>query len=98
MFVIDCGAVAFAACAGNDWVSELLRLARNFHSGPVHASRQHQPTTPTMAPKREREDDAARPAKKQKKGFSVGPANLPDGTYKRKGGLHLHNVCSILLI
>jgi hypothetical protein len=26
-----------------------------------------------------------RKAKKQRKGFSVGPANLPDGTYKRKG-------------
>ncbi|KAF2109871.1 hypothetical protein BDV96DRAFT_604360 [Lophiotrema nucula] len=37
-----------------------------------------------MAPKRSREDDSSRPAKKQKKGFSVGPANLPDGTYKRK--------------
>ncbi|KAF2713139.1 hypothetical protein K504DRAFT_461720 [Pleomassaria siparia CBS 279.74] len=34
--------------------------------------------------KRSRQDDTARPAKKQKKGFSVGPANLPDGTYKRK--------------
>jgi hypothetical protein len=40
-----------------------------------------------MALKRPRDDDdAVRPAKQQKKGFSVGPANLPDGTYKRKGG------------
>ncbi|KAF2683959.1 hypothetical protein K458DRAFT_35397 [Lentithecium fluviatile CBS 122367] len=37
-----------------------------------------------MAPKRPRADDAARLHKKQSKGFSVGPANLPDGTYKRK--------------
>ncbi|KAF1996631.1 hypothetical protein P154DRAFT_309416 [Amniculicola lignicola CBS 123094] len=38
-----------------------------------------------MAPKRPRDDDAATPAKKQRKtGFSVGPANLPDGTHKRK--------------
>ncbi|KAF2870733.1 hypothetical protein BDV95DRAFT_67187 [Massariosphaeria phaeospora] len=37
-----------------------------------------------MAPKRPHEGDTARPAKKQNKGFSVGPANLPDGTYKRK--------------
>ncbi|KAF2127633.1 hypothetical protein P153DRAFT_368214 [Dothidotthia symphoricarpi CBS 119687] len=37
-----------------------------------------------MASKRPREDDSARHAKKQRKGFSVGPANLPDGTYKRK--------------
>ncbi|KAF2658220.1 hypothetical protein K491DRAFT_593467 [Lophiostoma macrostomum CBS 122681] len=37
-----------------------------------------------MPPKRPRDDDVARPAKKQRKGFSVGPANLPDGTHKRK--------------
>jgi len=36
-----------------------------------------------MAPKRSREDDGERVSKK--KGFSVGPANLPDGTYRRKG-------------
>ncbi|KAF2639515.1 hypothetical protein P280DRAFT_39256 [Massarina eburnea CBS 473.64] len=39
-----------------------------------------------MAPKRGRDDDAGRPVKKQKKGFQVGPANLPDGIHKRKGG------------
>jgi len=38
-----------------------------------------------MAQKRPHEDAEGRPAKKQRKGFSVGPANLPDGTYKRKG-------------
>ncbi|CAO2653721.1 Nn.00g031320.m01.CDS01 [Neocucurbitaria sp. VM-36] len=37
-----------------------------------------------MAPKRPHEDDSARKAKKQQKGFSVGPANLPDGTHRRK--------------
>ncbi|KAF2034274.1 hypothetical protein EK21DRAFT_108310 [Setomelanomma holmii] len=37
-----------------------------------------------MASKRPREEYASKPVKKQKKGFSVGPANLPDGTYKRK--------------
>ncbi|KAI4133600.1 MAG: hypothetical protein LQ338_000112 [Usnochroma carphineum] len=43
-----------------------------------------------MPGKRKREDSgtaAARsnmPIKKAKKGFSVGPANLPDGTYRRK--------------
>ncbi|KAL1988881.1 hypothetical protein VTN96DRAFT_6870 [Rasamsonia emersonii] len=45
-----------------------------------------------MAPKRPRDGDDAHetkssepPAKKQKKkGFQVGPANLPDGTYRRK--------------
>ncbi|PGH11116.1 hypothetical protein AJ79_05061 [Helicocarpus griseus UAMH5409] len=39
-----------------------------------------------MAPKRPRDDDtgAAGVVAKKKKGFSVGPANLPDGTYRRK--------------
>ncbi|OJD15863.1 hypothetical protein AJ78_03916 [Emergomyces pasteurianus Ep9510] len=39
-----------------------------------------------MAAKRTRDDDASVDAKvtKKKKGFSVGPANLPDGTYRRK--------------
>lgn len=44
-----------------------------------------------MAVKRKHDDVGAAavepdaPAKKAKKGFSVGPANLPDGTYRRKG-------------
>ncbi|KAF2193229.1 hypothetical protein K469DRAFT_551468 [Zopfia rhizophila CBS 207.26] len=37
-----------------------------------------------MAPKRPPGDDQVKASKKQKKGFSVGPANLPDGAYKRK--------------
>jgi len=43
-----------------------------------------------MSEKRKREDGAPVPdyrpgnKKKQKTGFRVGPANLPDGTYKRK--------------
>ncbi|KAK3201460.1 hypothetical protein GRF29_185g1023253 [Pseudopithomyces chartarum] len=37
-----------------------------------------------MAPKRSRDDDGGRPSKKQNKGFSVGPQNLPDGTHRRK--------------
>ncbi|EAU39118.1 conserved hypothetical protein [Aspergillus terreus NIH2624] len=46
-----------------------------------------------MAPKRSRDDPisddkpAAEPPIKKKKGFTVGPANLPDGTYRRKGWL-----------
>ncbi len=46
-----------------------------------------------MGKKRARDEDqhenqtAARDhdAKRRKKGFAVGPANLPDGTYRRKG-------------
>ncbi|KAI9846575.1 MAG: hypothetical protein M1837_003816 [Sclerophora amabilis] len=42
-----------------------------------------------MASKRAADADGAEPgeesrAKKQKRGFTVGPANLPDGTYRRK--------------
>lgn len=43
-----------------------------------------------MAPKRTRDGESKpsesrpEPAIKKRKGFSVGPANLPDGTYRRK--------------
>ncbi|KZM27974.1 uncharacterized protein EKO05_0000698 [Ascochyta rabiei] len=37
-----------------------------------------------MAEKRARDGDAARAVKKQKKGFQIGPANLPDSTHRRK--------------
>lgn len=46
-----------------------------------------------MAPKRSRDDTTTADEKrettndapvKKRKGFSVGPANLPDGTYRRK--------------
>ncbi|KAI1911533.1 hypothetical protein LOZ58_002020 [Ophidiomyces ophidiicola] len=39
-----------------------------------------------MAPKRPRDDadDVEKSLQKKRKGFSVGPANLPDGTYRRK--------------
>lgn len=40
-----------------------------------------------MAEKRAHDGDSARLVKKQKKGFQIGPANLPDGTHKRKGML-----------
>ena len=54
-----------------------------------------------MAPKRKHEQDDSRftdiTSKKPKKGFQVGPANLPDGTYRRKGITfltipHIHHV------
>lgn len=38
-----------------------------------------------MAEKRTHDSESSRPAKKVKKGFQIGPANLPDGTHKRKG-------------
>jgi hypothetical protein len=39
-----------------------------------------------MAPKRPLEDDAvASHPKKARTGFKVGPYNLPDGTWRRKG-------------
>ena len=38
-----------------------------------------------MAEKRARDAESSKPAKKAKKGFQIGPANLPDGTHRRKG-------------
>lgn len=51
-----------------------------------------------MAVKRSRDDAAsiADPPAKKKKGFSVGPANLPDGTYRRKGLLALYLDCDMM--
>ena len=43
-----------------------------------------------MAPKRLIGDDApASKPKKQRSGFNVGPDNLPDGTWKRKGMIRI---------
>lgn len=55
---------------------------------PVHGRMQENNKTPKfadMAEKRAFDGDSAKPVKKQKKGFQIGPANLPDGTHKRKG-------------
>lgn len=38
-----------------------------------------------MAPKRELDDPEPEPNKKPKRGFRVGPDNLPDGPWRRKG-------------
>lgn len=47
-----------------------------------------------MSQKRGREHGESRgqdeSRKKQKKGFTVGPANLPDGTYKRKSTIRIN--------
>ncbi|KAF1926943.1 uncharacterized protein M421DRAFT_6508 [Didymella exigua CBS 183.55] len=37
-----------------------------------------------MAEKRAHDGESTGPVKKQKKGFQIGPANLPDGTHRRK--------------
>jgi hypothetical protein len=51
-----------------------------------------------MAPKRPRDDEATRPAKKQKKkGFSVGPANLPEGIHKQKGRAQFRGLLTLQL-
>ena len=53
-----------------------------------------------MSAKRLRDSDDAPDAKttadkqethKRRKGFTVGPENLPDGTYRRKGTLLVHH-------
>jgi hypothetical protein len=48
------------------------------------------PNIAVMAEKRAHDGDSAKPVKKQKKGFQIGPANLPDGTHRRKGNGSLH--------
>ena len=46
--------------------------------------------------KRPRDDASAdRAAKKHKKGFTVGPQNLPDGTHRRKSAHANISVCAI---
>ena len=55
-----------------------------------------------MPPKRKRDqlDSGQEPgeaSKKSKKGFTVGPANLPDGTYRRKG-VYRHEKIYLTLI
>jgi hypothetical protein len=51
-----------------------------------------------MAPKRPIGDVAAEPVyKKHRSGFKIGPDNLPDGTYRRKGTtprcVQLYTIC-----
>jgi hypothetical protein len=63
---------------------------------PQHLDHHDQTTTPNMSAKRPRDEgaadtgaspvtDDARQAKKAKHGFRVGPENLPDGAWRRKG-------------
>lgn len=82
------------SCGDTTW--DIVK--RGSHS-PQHNSLQNsspssshleQSTATTMAPKRTRDEadlekSTSSPQLKKKKGFSVGPANLPDGTYRRKG-------------
>lgn len=46
-----------------------------------------------MGEKRAHDGDSAKAVKKQKKGFQIGPANLPDGTHRRKG-MFLSHFCT----
>lgn len=59
------------------------------HGQPHHEGH----NTITMAPKRPAEDgeDTGPKAKKFRPGFKIGPDNLPDGTYRRKGALVQHD-------
>jgi hypothetical protein len=45
-------------------------------------------------------ESRAEPAFKKRKGFSVGPANLPDGTYRRKSEslftIHIEGYTSLI--
>lgn len=72
-------------------VDELLLSSalQAFHSPQVSQSGlfvcQSPEDTISMSLKRPRPADAGdKPSTKKRKGFSVGPANLPDGTYRRK--------------
>lgn len=48
-------------------------------------------------PQDESRGEEAQPERKKKKGFSVGPANLPDGTYRRKSKLRVRRELHIWL-
>jgi hypothetical protein len=48
-----------------------------------------------MGVKRPHEDDSKKSSKKFKKGFQIGPANLPDGTHRRKGLCFYSKTCCI---
>jgi hypothetical protein len=77
--LIDCGRQA------------KIPLAAASRDPSFFSTRLHPDTRPilnNMPPKRPHDADAAKSAKKQKKGFQIGPANLPDGTHRRKSMLH----------
>lgn len=91
LWPVACGPGALSCRASAAQAARNFIIARQ----PYERNTLHYSPPRTMAAKRQRDDaDAQTPAKRQrshadrKKGFSVGPANLPDGTYKRKGELH----------
>lgn len=61
-------------------------------SSRLHLHAEHT-SQPKMAEKRKRSEAGASGApQKKRKGFQVGPANLPDGTYKRKSSYHTYDL------
>lgn len=65
----------------------MIRLKEFYQPPRLHAGNnplRPPPQLATMATKRPRDDDDIKSSKKYRKGFSVGPANLPDGIHKRK--------------
>jgi hypothetical protein len=61
------------------------RLETTHHRHRHHCRPLHPPRIPRRTMAKERPNPKAKqPTDKKRKGFSVGPANLPDGTYKRK--------------
>jgi len=66
-----------------DFRTKLLQSNPHHDNNPPLSLNQH---IAKMAPKRDHDDDAAaRPSKKHRPGFKVGPDNLPDGIHRRKG-------------
>jgi hypothetical protein len=66
--------------------ASLAPFYQTFHISSCGKSTASSQTT-IMGAKRKNDDSlngADEPGKKKRKGFSVGPVNLPDGTYRRK--------------
>ena len=64
---------------------EFRSIALSFVSALTRARKITKHQKCNMAEKRAHDGDSAKAVKRQKKGFQIGPANLPDGTHRRKG-------------
>jgi hypothetical protein len=66
--------------------SEDFKAKKRREEKGANRSESKSKSSTTMAPKRPLQDDAGGlPPKRQRAGFKVGPDNLPDGTWRRKG-------------